>query len=135
MSAALRLALHRRAHSVAAERHRVLVAALRTGLRRESAPAVEALLHPDVVVLVDRGDDAGRALARVRGADVGALVLLALVAGSPVPDIAAQSVNGQQGLVFRQGQQVIGVLCATTVGRSLGSVWVVVNPAKLQHWN
>lgn len=127
--------MHRRARSVATERHRATLLALRAGLAQENVITVQSLLHPDVTVLVDRGAAVTDAPGRVRGDDLVAIVLLALVAGTVRPEISAQSVNGQTGLVFRHGQRVVGVLCAATTGDRILSVWVVLNPAKLRDWN
>jgi len=45
------------------------------------------------------------------------------------------SVNGAPALVVRRGADVVAVVVTALRGRRIATMWVVVNPDKLAHWN
>ena len=71
----------------------------------------------------------------VRGVEQAARLLVRVFAKVPAVTATEQSVNGQAGLVFRQGRRVVGVLSASIKAGRILDIWLVLNPDKLRHWN
>lgn len=94
-----------------------------------------SVLASNPTVVVDGGgapDVPRRPIRDVRGATA----FLVQRFGPPtVTTATVQSVNGQSGVVFRRDRQVTAIACFEIVGLRIRTVWLVVKPAALRHWN
>lgn len=93
------------------------------------------LLHDDAELVVDTG---GRVPApeSVRGRTPAVRALARVLSGREVAATTIHSVNGSAGLALRDADcQVIGIITVDVRRRVVSSIWVVLNPEKLRHWN
>ena len=125
----------RREHEAPREHHRGVVLDLLAGCTSENDSAVRATLHPDITVIIDGGGKVRVSPSPVRGVEQAARLLVRVFAKVPAVTATEQSVNGQAGLVFRQGRRVVGVLSASIKAGRILDIWLVLNPDKLRHWN
>ena len=125
----------RKEHEVPREHHRDVVLDLLAGCERKNETEVRATLHPAITVPIDGGGKVSVAPSPVHGVEQAALLLIRVFSKVPVVTATEQSVNGQAGLVFRQGSRVVGVLSASIKGGRILHIWLVLNPDKLRHWN
>jgi len=125
----------RREHEVPRQRHRDVVLDLLAGCERENETEVRATLHPDITVIIDGGGKVSVSPSPVRGVEQAARLLIGVFSRVPGVTATEQSVNGQAGLVFRQGSRVVGVLSASIRRGRILDIWLVLNPDKLRHWN
>lgn len=113
-----------------------IVEALRTALVTNDRERLERLLHLRVTLLIDGGGAVTAPKGPVRGRARAAHALLDLF---EVPldgaTIVLGSVNGAPSLVCRRGPHVVGIVAIKVRGARVDGIWVVVNPAKLRHWN
>jgi len=93
---------------------------------------LERLLDPEITVLTDHGA-AVRSIDPVRGAPAATALLVELLADER--EVSKQSVNGDVGLVVRQGNQVVGIVLVNTRNDLVLDVWIVTNPDRLRYWN
>jgi RNA polymerase sigma-70 factor (ECF subfamily) len=72
----------------------------------------------------------------VRGADQVARCLTELL--GPETLLSVEAVNGQPGVVLRTldgaAEKVVAVLSLKVAGPKVATVWIVLNPDKLRHW-
>jgi len=125
----------RREHEVPREHHRGVVLDLLAGCTKANEAEVRATLHPDITVVIDGGGKVRVSPSPVRGVEQAARLLIRVFSKVPTVTATEQSVNGQSGLVFRQGRRVVGVLSASIIGGRILDIWLVLNPDKLRHWN
>ncbi len=109
-----------------------LAARLLIAWERRDEVALSSVLHRDVVLIVDSGDETGGELCgRVR-------VVRALGAQlARYADVSLQPVHvsGRSGIALRRdGGEVVGVL-SLDGAESIGALWLSTAPAKLAHWN
>lgn len=108
--------------------HRV-AAACRAG----DLTALEALLAPGVVLVIDAGKPVDEPEGRVSGAaEVARCVHHRLGPGRG--HLTVEEVNGRAGLVLRQGADVLAVASLAIGDEGVTDVWLVLNPAKLRTW-
>jgi RNA polymerase sigma-70 factor (ECF subfamily) len=93
------------------------------------------LLDPAIAVVIDGGSRRRAIDGPARGVDGAAKLLIRLFARAPTLVASEQSINGQVGLVFRQGSKVVGVASVHLRAGLIMDVWIVVNPDKLRRWN
>ena len=111
------------------------VHAFRVASEREDLVALAALLHPDVVALVDSGGDLIAPLDVIRGAPTVTAEALAHLAPRPDGVVTEQPVNGVPALVLRRGGRVEAIVSFGFRGRRISHVWVTRSPQKLRRWN
>ena len=126
---------HRREHDGPLEHHRDAVLDLLAGCTSANEAEVRATLHPDITVVIDGGGKVRVSPSPVRGVERVARLLIRVFSTVPGVTATEQSVNGQAGLVFRQGRRVVGVLSANIKAGRILDIWLVLNPDKLRHWN
>ena len=126
---------HRREHDEPREPDRDVLLDLLAGCTAGIDEQVRATLHPDVTVTIDGGGKVGTSPTPVRGVEQAARLLIRVFSTIPAVTATEQSVNGQTGLVLRQGTRVVGVLSASTKAGAILDIWIVLNPDKLGHWN
>lgn len=126
---------HRREHDVPRERHRDVILDLLAGCAGGVEEQVRATLHPEITVIIDGGGKVHTSPSPVRGVEQAARLLIRVFSKVPAVTVTEQSVNGQTGLVFRQGSRVVGVLSASIKAGAILDIWIVLNPDKLRHWN
>lgn len=122
--------LHRRGRGAA---DRALLEELAIALLTGAESSARALLHRDVVMLIDSGGIASAATTPLTGPSQVAAALRTLTTAET--SITAASINGTPGLVLARGGLVVGAVTAEMRRRLLTSVWVVCSPEKLRHWN
>jgi RNA polymerase sigma-70 factor (ECF subfamily) len=94
---------------------------------------MRALLHPDVVLVIDGGGVVSAPAAAVQGSADAALELTALM--SPGTTVRTASINGASGLLLVRDLRVVAAVTVETTRRRISRVWVVCNPEKLRFWN
>jgi hypothetical protein len=107
---------------------RRLAVACRTG----DIEAIEAVLSPGAVAVCDSGGRVPAPVLPLRRAGEVAGLLQTLLPGT---DLAVESINGRAGLVLRRAGRALAVIAVTCDQDHVTSLWVVLNPAKLQGWN
>ncbi len=116
-------------------RLRAVVGALARACERRRPEEVAALLGWDVRLVVDSGGTVPAALSDVRGAVPAAAALMGVLSLFPGAVFDHVEVNGMPALALREGTRVVGVITVAVRRRAVYAVWMVVNPAKLAHWN
>lgn len=110
-----------------------LTALLRDAYLAGDGAALARLLGPDVHLVVDRGG--GGAALPVAAGPACAVALLRCVLGEPSTlRLEARPMNGRSGLVASRGGQVVAVAVPSGTAGAVDHLWVVADPAKLQHW-
>jgi RNA polymerase sigma-70 factor (ECF subfamily) len=134
-----------RSRATDAAEHARLVTAFRRACEVGDLDALVRILDPDVTSTSDGGGKVRAALRPVVGAENVARFLLGVLRKAPELAVEERDINGERGLVFSAGQQVVGTVSLGTV--SLGTlsvgtgqgrihdVWIVMNPDKLTAWN
>ena len=124
-----------KAKAVQEQRRRDAVRALATACARPDAAAIAPLLSADVEAVVDGGGTVPAPTATVRGRAPVSQLIERTLAAYPVLGVAEQEVNGAPGIVLRADDTVVGVVSIGMRGGEIAAVWMVVNPAKLGHWD
>jgi hypothetical protein len=106
--------------------HRVLVVC-----EHPDAPALQALLSPHVVALIDTGGDVIASTTPITGPAVADRLLAAVAA----TELAVQQVNGACALVARRADRVVAIVSFGFQGTEITRVWITLSPLKLRHWN
>jgi RNA polymerase sigma-70 factor (ECF subfamily) len=96
--------------------------------------ALVKLLDPNAVALADGGGLADAALTPVKGADAIAEGLVNVVNISGELELLERVVNGQPGLVTRDGGFTDTVIAFDVDGERIRRIWIVRNPQKLRSW-
>ncbi|MET0976828.1 MAG: hypothetical protein ABWX82_14305 [Leifsonia sp.] len=114
-------------------RHDDIAVSLLLALDRHDELALAAIIHPDVRMVVDSGDQTGGDL---RGRTQVGRALQELTAAHPDAALETVNVNGGPGLALRRGGgEVVGVLGIDLDGAAIGQVWLCTAPGKLGSWN
>ena len=100
-----------------------VVAAFRSALAARSGPALARLLARKVSV---RSDDTRPV--------IGAVDVAAALVAHDATSLTLQSVNGETGIVARAGTEVVAVYCVTVRLGRVVDVFLIRDPARLQHF-
>ena len=100
--------------------------------RAGSAGALRGLLAAEVVAITDGGGQVAAELEPVRGPVQVARCLTGLL--RPGMALTVEAVNGQPGVVLRSVDRVVAVMSLKVTGPKVSTVWIVLNPEKLRHW-
>lgn len=128
---------------VRASRSATTPAAQRAGIVRDFKQAWEAgdidaligLLDPDATAIADGGGVVTAFLHPIEGGEQIALAWAELARRRPGDmTFLERTVNGQPGLVARQGGVTVTVLAFEVTGDRIKQIWVVRNPGKLRRW-
>jgi RNA polymerase sigma-70 factor (ECF subfamily) len=106
------------------------VAACRSG----DLKAVEAMLAEDAEIHSDGGGKVSAARVVIHGRNRVARFLTGIFRKRWLQDLTPTLVNGQPGLVFHNGQEVLSVLSIRIDG-DVQAVYITVNPDKLARWS
>jgi RNA polymerase sigma-70 factor, ECF subfamily len=129
-----RVHAERRRTAAPPELHEQLLERFRTALAADDAPALLALLAPEVTMTSDGGGRAAAARRVLVGADEVARVLLAIARkfGHRTAERMTR-LNGQPAIVsYADGQLVTAMVFDVDEGR-ITAIYVVRNPDKLRH--
>jgi len=96
--------------------------------------ALISVLDPAAVAVADGGGKARAALEPRVGAQSIAEALVGF-AGAGLIELEERTVNGQPGLVARQGRRTVTVMAFDVVDDRITRIWAVRNPDKLRPWN
>lgn len=96
--------------------------------------AIVRLLDPQVTAVIDSGGRVPAWRVPVVGPERVAALLLEILTQQPTV-ISRESVNGRPGLVLRAFGRVTGVLSVDVHSTLVTTIWIVLNPDKLRHWN
>lgn len=114
--------------------HRQAVEAFTAATARGDIQGLLAVLDPDVVWHSDGGGIIRAGVRPILGADKVSRLVGGLVSKFvPEAEFTFAEVNGELGVVARDGGQVVGVLAFTVVDGRITEAYVVVNPEKLAH--
>ena len=116
-------------------RRRSALDALRDAVADGRAEVVAETLHRAVTLVVDGGGRVSAPSAPVRGRHAAAAALVDVLPRDADSAVTVASVNGAPALVVRRGAEVVAVVVTALRGRRIATMWVVVNPDKLVHWN
>lgn len=94
---------------------------------------IRALLHPDVVLVIDGGGHVATPQTPLHGSAAAADGLAELV--TPETSVTMASINSVPGFVLVRDGVVVAAVTSEVRSGLLSSVWVVCNPVKLRHWN
>lgn len=95
--------------------------------------AIRAVLHPDVVLIIDSGGSDSSVPTPPAGQAAVSSALMALMA--PGTSVALASMNGVPGVIVTRAEEVVAAVSADMRSGLVSTVWVVCNPDKLRHWN
>jgi RNA polymerase sigma-70 factor (ECF subfamily) len=132
------LAQQRRRFRSSAEAHQRMLVSFTRAIRQGDLEELTATLSEDVVLWTDGGGKArGAATRPVRGRGAVATFVMAaaarqLASGEAVR-IDPASVNGEPGLIIREGDHPIAVMTMDLEDEQISTVRVVANPDKLRH--
>jgi RNA polymerase sigma factor (sigma-70 family) len=96
--------------------------------------AMVALLDPDATATPDGGGRVRAATEPGRGAEQIARACAAFASRAPGLTILERTVNGQPGLVAREGDVTVAVAAFDIDRDRITHIWVVLNPDKLRLW-
>ena len=105
------------------------VAACRTG----DVKAVEAMLSEDAEIHSGGGGRVSAARAVIRGRNSVARFLTGVFRKPWLQDVYPATVNGEPGLVFRQGDGVASVM-SLWIADDVRAIYLISNPDKLSRW-
>ncbi|KQP01898.1 hypothetical protein [Leifsonia sp. Leaf264] len=109
-----------------------LTARLRAALDHGDDLALVSVLHRDVSLVTDSGDESG---GEVSGRMRVVSALHDLQTRHPDAGFFTANVNGQTGLALRRsGGEVIGVL-SVEGATAIAKLWLCTSPPKLASWN
>ena len=92
-----------------------------------------SILQRDAVLLSDGGGRVRAALNAIHSADhVARFVIGVSRKGNPQWTHTMEKVNGQLGIVSRQGETIVSVLSLQIIGEHIAAVHIVLNPDKLR---
>ncbi|HWD81564.1 MAG TPA: hypothetical protein VG497_21870 [Kribbella sp.] len=103
-----------------------------TACRAGSSAAIRSLLAAEVTAVSDGGGQVAAALEPVHGPAQVARCLTDLL--RPEFALTVEAVNGQPGVVLRSVDRVVAVMSLKVTGPKVSTVWIVLNPEKLRHW-
>ena len=132
-SARRKVAAHR--GSVApVEEHDAVVRAFSAAVAGGDLGALTALLDPAVVLRSDGGGVVRAARNPVLGPSNVARFMLGVMAKQPAWRIEPRATGDGLGMVYVDGDRVLGVLNLRVAGGVVTDVWAVLNPSKLSTW-
>ncbi|WP_311246118.1 RNA polymerase sigma factor SigJ [Microbacterium sp. WCS2018Hpa-23] len=123
-----------RAIAVPREEHDRVVRAFQVAARTGDVVALARFLAPDVELHSDGGGVVSAARNVVSGADHVARFLLGIATKNPHLAVEEQQFGDGLGLVFRSGDRVHSVMNLQVDAGVITRLWIVLNPAKLTHW-
>lgn len=128
----------REAHGdhVSAEEHARVVSVFQTALETGDLTSLIAILDPDAVAVPDGGGLVRAAIEPIEGAETIARYLLGLYRLQPDLSFQSATVNGQAGLVCRDGAgHALAVASVAVAHGVIERIWIVRNPGKLTIWS
>jgi RNA polymerase sigma-70 factor (ECF subfamily) len=132
-SARRKVAAHRASVAPLPE-HDAVVRAFGAATAGGDLAALTALLDPSVVLRSDGGGVVRAARNPVAGADRVARFLLGVKAKRPTWRMEERPTADGLGLVYVEGEEVLGVINLRVAAGAVTDVWVVLNPGKLAAW-
>jgi RNA polymerase sigma-70 factor (ECF subfamily) len=133
-SARRKVAAHRETVAPVAE-HDAVVRAFGAATAGGDLGAHAALLDPSVALRSDGGGVVSAARNPIFGPDKVARFLLGVMAKRPSWRIEERATADGLGLVFADGETVLGVINLRIAAARVTDVWVMLNPAKLTAWS
>ncbi|MEO5921309.1 MAG: RNA polymerase sigma factor SigJ [Pseudolysinimonas sp.] len=119
----------------AAARRGDILRAFKTAWETGDVDGLVGLLDPDIVVIADGGGKAQASLRPIHGAK--RIVQFLTMTREKAPDLVLEetTVNGEEGLLGRDGSgDVIVVMAFGVDGERIQQVWAMRNPEKLLGW-
>ena len=111
-----------------------IVREFKTAWQTSDIGALVALLDPDATITADGGGLAPAALEPIAGAERIARYLADLATRVAGMTILERTVNGQPGLIARDGRTIVTVIAFDVTGDRISHIWAVRNPEKLRPW-
>ncbi len=96
--------------------------------------ALIGLLDPDATTIADGGGRVAAALHPIEGAEQIARACIEIARKVPDMTMLERTVNGQPGLIARQGGTTITVYAFDIVDDRIKHIWAIRNPDKLTSW-
>lgn len=124
-----------RSAAVPRAEHDRVVRAFQEATRTGDVAVLVRFLAPDVQLRSDGGGVVRAARNVVSGSDNVARFLLGIAAKNPHLSVEEQQFGDGLGLVFRDGGTVHSVMNVQVDDGVISRLWIVLNPAKLTHWN
>src|SRR5215469_18832176 len=92
-------------------------------------------LDADAIAVCDGGGVVPAALGPIHGAQDVAELAAGLLCGQPDAELTIEAVNGRTGLALRRTGRAVTVVVVGTACSKVTTVWIVLNPAKLDGWH
>jgi RNA polymerase sigma factor (sigma-70 family) len=96
--------------------------------------ALIGLLDPEATAIADGGGIVNAVLRPTEGSEQIARGCVTFALRAPDLRILERTVNGQPGLIAQQGGATVAVMAFDITSDLIKTVWVVLNPEKLQPW-
>ncbi|MCO1658936.1 RNA polymerase sigma factor SigJ [Pseudonocardia humida] len=119
---------------VAPDRRAGIVRDFKRAWEAKDIPALIGLLDPGVTAIGDGGGLVSAELHPVTGGEEVARFFVELADRAPGITLLERAVNGQPGLVIRDGDAVGAVMAFDVAGDRITRIWAVRNPEKLRPW-
>jgi RNA polymerase sigma-70 factor (ECF subfamily) len=92
---------------------------------------IAAVLSTDVEIVVDSGGAIPMRPSTARGRPAAAELILQILSCFPRPFLTEHEINGEPGLLLKDGDVLVGIMSAAVTRDAISEVWVVLNPQKL----
>ncbi|GAA3856235.1 RNA polymerase sigma factor SigJ [Streptomyces sedi] len=133
-SSARRRIRARRAPEATVAQRAAVVRHFKRAWEAKDIEALIGLLDPEVSTVADGGGIVSAEPHPVEGDERVARVFVDIAERAPDLSILERTVNGQPGLVARQGDALVVVLALDVVGDRVTHIWAMRNPEKLRPW-
>ena len=97
--------------------------------------ALRAWLDADATAVCDGGGVVPATRGSVHGAHGVAQLVAGLLCWQPDAELSIEAVNGRTGLALRRTGRAVAVVAVGAAGSKVTTVWIVLNPAKLDGWH
>lgn len=128
-----RVGVARRSPVQAAE-HAAVVSSFRAAWETGDVAALIHLLDPDATVVADGGGIVSATVRPIRGAERIARGFMGLSKQRPNATIDEVVVNGEAGLVLKDGDELLAVISLSVTDARVDRLWAMRNPEKLSAW-
>lgn len=133
-STARRRVADARRSPVEASEHAAVVRSFKAAWETGDIAALIHLLDPEATVVADGGGIVSALARPVRGAERIARGFMALSKLRPGATIDEAVVNGEAGLVLRDGDELLAVISLSVADAGIDRLWAMRNPEKLSAW-
>ncbi len=111
------------------------VRALIAGCEQRDLALIARILTSDVDAVVDTGGAVSCPSHQADGAREVSDLILGILAQYARVTLEERSINGEPGILIRDDHGVAGVITLGTKQDAIAHLWIVLNPAKISHFD